>query len=116
MFSKQRFEPDRMVVPGIVQHQHHTRVAGAMPQQRLQKGLERHGIERLAHGAHELAAAQTDRAKAGHRLAGWRMEQDGILDLGRHPHATPGAMLLEVAFVHAPEFNASASCQAMQFF
>ena len=105
-----------MVVPGIVQHQHHARVVGAMSQQRLQKGLERHRIERLAHGANELAAAQADRAKARNRLAGGRMEQDRILDLGRHPHAAPGTMLLEVAFVHAPEFNAAASGQAVQFF
>ena len=66
-----------MIVAGIVQH--HAHVAGAMPQQCLQKGLER-----LAHGANELAATQADRAKAGHRLAGGRMEQDRILDLGRH--------------------------------
>ena len=34
----------------------------------------------------------------------------------RHPHAAPGAMLLEVAFVHAPEFNAFAPGQAGQCF
>jgi hypothetical protein len=44
------------------------------------------------------------------------MEEDRTLDLGRHPHAAPGAMLLEVAFVHAPEFNAPTPGQAMQFF
>ena len=49
-------------------------------------------------------------------LAGGRREQDRLLDLGRHPHAAPGAMLLEMAFVHAPEFNASAPGQAVQFF
>ncbi len=116
IFSKQRFEQDRVVVPGIVQHQHHARVAGAMPQQRLQKGLERGRVERGAQGADELAGAQTDGPEARDRLAGGRMEQDRILDLGRHPHAAPGAMLLEVAFVHAPEFNAPAPGQAVQFF
>lgn len=104
------------MVPGIVQHQHHARVAGAMPQQRLQKGLERGRVERGAQRADERAGAQTDGPEARDRLAGGRMEQDRILDLGRHPHAAPGAMLLEVAFVHAPEFNAPAPCQAMQFF
>jgi hypothetical protein len=44
------------------------------------------------------------------------MQQNRILDLGRHPHPTPGAMLLEVAFVQAPEFNVLALCQAAQFF
>ena len=104
------------MVPGIVQHQYHARAARAMPQQRLQKGPERGRIERGAQGADELAGAQADGTKAGDRLAGGRMEQDRILDLGRHPHAAPGAMLLEVAFVHAPEFNALAPGQAVQFF
>jgi hypothetical protein len=44
------------------------------------------------------------------------MVQHRILDLGRHPHPTARAMLLEVAFVHAPQFNAPASCQTVQFF
>ena len=87
-----------------------------MPQERLQKGLERDRVERGAQGANELAGAQTDGPKAGDRLAGGRMEQHRILDLGWHPHAAPGAMLLEVAFVYAPEFSAPASCQAVQFF
>ena len=38
--------------------------------------------------------------------------QNRILDFWRHPHATPGTILLEVAF----EFNAPAACQAVQFF
>lgn len=104
------------MVPGIVLHQHHACVAGALPQQRLQKGLDCHGIELLAQGVNELAAAQTDCAKAGRRLAGGRMKQDRILDIGRHPHAAPGTMLLEVAFVHVPEFTAPASCQGVQYF
>jgi len=57
-----------------------------MPQQQLQKGLKRGRVDLGAHGANELAAAQVDGAKAGDRLAGGRMEQDRILDLGRHPH------------------------------
>jgi hypothetical protein len=44
------------------------------------------------------------------------MEQDRVLNLGRHPHPAAGAMLLEVAFVHAPEFNTSAPGQAVQDF
>lgn len=73
-------------------------------------------IERGAQRTDERAGAQADGPEARDRLAGRRMEQDRILDLGRHPHAAPGAMLLEVAFVHAPEFYVSAPCQAVQFF
>ena len=116
IFSTQRFEQDGVVVPGIVEHQHHARVAGAMSQLRLQKGLERGRVERGTHGVDERAGAQTDGPEARDRLAGRRMEQHRILDLGRHPHAAPGAMLLEGAFVYAPEFNAPAPCQAVQFF
>ncbi len=92
------------------------RVVGAMPQQRLQKGLERDRVERSAQGTDERAGAQTDSPEARDQLAGGRMAQDRILDLGRHPHAASGAMLLEVAFIHAPEFNATAPCQAVPFF
>lgn len=116
IFSEQGLEQNRVVVPGIVQHNHHALAVGAMPQQRLQKGLERGRIERGAQGTDERAGAQADGPEAGDRLAGGRMEQDRILDLGRHPHAAPGAMLLEVAFVQAPEFNAPTPCQAKQFF
>jgi len=45
IFSKQGLEQDRVVVSGIVQHQYHARATRAMPQQRLQKGLERGPIE-----------------------------------------------------------------------
>ena len=104
------------MVSGIVQHQHHARVAGAMSQQRLQKGLERGRVERGAPRADDRAGAQTDGPTIGDRLAGGRMEEDRILDRGRHPHAAPGAMLLEVAFVHAPEFNAPTPGRRYSFF
>jgi len=81
-----------------------------------QKGLERGRVELGAHGADELAGAQADGTEAGDRLAGGSMVQHRILDLGRHPHPTARAMLLEVAFVQAPQFNAPAPGQAVQFF
>lgn len=82
----------------------------------FRKGLERGRVEHGAQRADELAGAQADGPKTGPRLAGGGMAQNRILDFWRHPHTTPGTMLLEVAFVHAPEFNAPASCQAVQFF
>ena len=99
------------MVPGIVQHQHYACAVVTMSQQRLQKGLEPG-----AQGADERAGAHADGPGAGDRLAGGHMEPDRILDLRRHPHAAPGAILLEVAFIHAPEFNAPAPCQAVKFF
>lgn len=64
MFLKQRFEQNRVVVSGIVQH--HARATRTMPHQHIQKGLER-GTQR----ADELAGAQADGPKTGHRLAWW---------------------------------------------
>ena len=104
------------MVSGIVQHQHHALAAGAMPQTRLQKGLERGRVELGTPGADELAGAHADGTEAGDRLAGGSMEQHRIRDLGRHPHPAASALLLERAFVHAPEFNAPAPCQTVQFF
>ncbi|MFO1264915.1 MAG: hypothetical protein U1E84_16510 [Rhodoferax sp.] len=101
---------------GVVQHDHHSLAARAMPQQFLEEGLERLRIEALAHGADKFAADQAARAEAGHRLAGGRMEQYRIPDLGWHPHPAPGAVLLEVAFVQAPQFNVRTPCQTAQFF
>ena len=87
-----------------------------MSQQRLQKGLERGRIEHCAQGVDELASAYAYGPGTGDRLAGGRMEPDRILDLRRRPHVAPGAMLLEMAFIHAPEFNAPAPCQRCSFF
>jgi hypothetical protein len=44
------------------------------------------------------------------------MHQHRIFDLGRYPHPASRAMLLEVAFVQAPQFNVPSPCQAAQFF
>ncbi len=116
VFAQQGRQQYGMVVLGIVQHDHHAFAARAVPQQLFQEGLERQGIELPAHGAHELAAGEAHCAKACHRLAGRRMEQYRILDLGRHPHPASCAVLLEMAFVQAPQFNVASLCQTPQFF
>ena len=87
-----------------------------MPQQLGEKELERYGIEYLAHPAHELACAQIDCAKAGHGLAGGRMQQNRVFILRGHPHATARTVLLKVALVQAPQLNVAALGQAAKFF
>jgi len=87
-----------------------------MAQQSLEEGLEGLGVEDGAHHADELAGPQADRAAARHGLAGRRVLQDGVLDLRRDPHSTAGAMLLEVAFIRAPQFDVGASRQTTEFF
>ena len=116
VFLQHGCQQNGVVVSGVVERDHHALAARAMAQQFLQKCLERQCIELLAHGTHELAAGETDRAKASHRFAGRGMEQHRILDLRWHPHTTPRAVLLEVAFVQTPQFKVPALGQTAQFF
>src|SRR5438132_14071391 len=74
------------------------------------------GVEHFAHPTDKLPGAQVDGPKAGDRLAGRRMQQDRVLVLRRHPHATARTMLLEVTFVQAPQFKVGLSSQTAEFF
>jgi hypothetical protein len=100
------------MIAGVVEHYDDAAAARSLAQQSLEETLEGLGIEHFAHHAHELSGAQADGAKAGHRLAGRRMLQDGVLDLRRHLHAASRTVLLEVTFLQAPQFNVGASGQA----
>ena len=105
-----------MVVSGVVQHNNHAFASRTVPQQPLQKGFEGQCIEGIAQGANELATGQADGTETGDRFACGCVEQYRILDLRRHPHPAPGAVLLEVAFVQIPQFNVPALGQSAQFF
>lgn len=109
-------QQDGMVVPGIVQHDHHALPARAMPQQRLEERLEGPRIECRTDGANERARRHAHSPETGHRLASRRVDQHGVFDLGRDPHSCPRAVLLEMAFVQAPQVNVLAPCQPAQFF
>ncbi len=104
------------MVAGIVEHEQHPSSAGLLAQQSLEETLERRGVEDRAHHAHELAAVQTDGAEASHGLSGRRMAQDRVLDLRRYPHSATRAMLLEVTFIQAPQFDVGAVSQTTEFF
>lgn len=64
----------------------------------------------------ELLGARIDRAEADDGYARGRVQRDGILVLGRHPLATARPVLLEMAFVQAPQLHISPSRQAAQLF
>jgi len=93
------------MVAGVVEHDDHAAARRPMTQQLGEKAAEGLGIEHLSQAVYEPAGAQVDRAETGDRFAGRRMPQDGVLDLRGHPHAAARAVLLEVAFVQAPQFN-----------
>src|SRR5277367_286139 len=109
-------QEDCVMIASGVQYQHHAPSRSLLAQQTLEKALERGGVENRAHHANELTTVQADGAKAGHRLAGRRMLQDGVLDFGRYPHATARAVLLEVTFIQTPQFDVGTASQATEFF
>ena len=97
------FERTGMVVPGVVEHDHHALAAGPMAQELPEEVLEALGVEPGRDLVHELAASHVDRTETGHGLSRWGVQQHRIADLRGHPQAARGAVLLEVAFVHAPQ-------------
>ena len=80
-----------------------------MPEQLGKEVLEGLGIEHFLHGMDELARAQAYRSEAGDRLPGGRMFQNWVLELGGNPHPGAGPVLLDVALIQAPEFDALTS-------
>jgi hypothetical protein len=88
----------------------------SMTHQLPEKALEGLRIEHLAHAADEFPGAQVDCAEAGNRLARRCMQENRVLDLRRHPHATSRTVLLEVALIQAPQINVDPSGQTAEFF
>ena len=116
MGGKQRLKQFCAVVTRVVEHDHHFLVARAASEQSLQEDLEGDGVEHRGKEVDELAAEQADRAETGHGLSRRGMEDDGVFIFGRDPHATSGAVALEVAFVLAPQLNIAATRQTAEFF
>ncbi len=114
--GKQRLKQFRAVVTRVVEYDHHLLVARSAPEQSLEEDLEGGGVEHRGKDVDELAAQQADRAETGDGLSRRGMEDDGVLVFGRDPHATAGAVALEVAFVLAPQLNIAAPRQTAEFF
>jgi len=106
----------RMVIPRIIQNHHRLSPSLAMPKQTGEKLLEGDGIEGLFQLGHQSAIPQVDRPQKGHRLSGGRPPQDRIFVLRRDPHGSPGSMLLEMAFIEAPQVEVVPSGQPEAFF
>ena len=116
VFCEKRSQQLRVVVPGIVQDDDHPFPMGPMPEQLGKEVLESLGIEHFVHRMDKLSRVQAYCPEAGHRLPRGRVFQDRVLDLRRDPHPGAGPVLLEVAFVQAPEFDALNSFQPAKFF
>ena len=116
VLAQQRGQQDGVVVPGVVQHDDHPLAMRTMSQQLPEKGVEGRRIEYRTHRADEFSGAQADGTEAGHGFSSGRVHEHRILDLGWHPQASARAVLLEMAFVQAPELNVAVFCEATQFF
>ena len=105
-----------VMVPRVVQHHDEPPRGAAMAQERAKKGTERDRIEGGAELGDQLPGAQIDRPEEGHGLPRRRLEQHGVRLFRGHPHRTAGAMLLEVAFVQAPEVTPVDAGESAEFF
>ena len=114
--GEKRLEQRGVMVPGIVQHENEPVVGAAMPEELAQEGAKRHRVELRRELGHELASPEMDGPEQGHGLPRRRVEQHGIRLLGRHPHDAAGAVLLEMAFVEAPEVTRVGAGEPTEFF
>src|SRR5271154_271843 len=86
MAMKEVGQESCVMVPSVVEHDDQAASGRLLAKQAPEESPEGGGIEDGAHHSYKLSGVQTDGPKAGHRLSGRRMPQDGGLDLGRYPH------------------------------
>lgn len=105
-----------MVIGGVVEHDHRAHAASAVTAEQMQEGFERLGIKDGAEHGDQLAGMEIDRTEQGQRFARRRMEDDGVLCFGWNPHPAARAVLLEMAFVQAPEIQVVIVQHPAEFF
>ena len=59
---------------------------------------------------------QAQSAKVANTFSCWMMQQNRIFTFGRHPHSTPGAVLLEMNFIQGPKVNVIIGSKFSDFF
>ena len=90
-----------VVVSGIVGNDDHAApalVSTALDQ--AQESPDRHRIKTVGFAREEeLAVPKAHRAEIAHALSGGVVQQHGVFDFGRHPHAAARAVLLEAHLI-----------------
>jgi hypothetical protein len=112
------FVKSGVVVAGVVRDDDGAPVASACDRPELaEKGVTGGGVERaLLAPEHEATVADSDGPEVLDALACRMVKEHGVPYLGGNPHATAGAVLLEVDLVHGPQVNGGVSGQGAEFF
>ena len=113
---KKRPQQSSVVIARIVEDQDHATASRPMRQELAQELSERHGAESRLLQRNQLSVPEVHRSEQRHRLSRGSMEQHRVRILGRNPHHRPRSVLLEVAFIQAPQINAGVAGQAAEFF
>lgn len=113
---KKRPQRSSVVIAGIVENQDHATASRPMRQELAQELSERQGAKSGLLSRNQLSVPEVHRSEQRHRLSCGSMEQHGVRILGRNPHHRPRSVLLEVAFVQAPQINARVTGQTAEFF
>ena len=108
----------RMVVLRVVRDHHHpSPCGGGLVSNLTGKREEGLGVEFAGLLAKdEFAVPEPDGAKVSDALSGREMPEDRVFRLGRDPHTTAGAVLLEMDLVGGPEVYGRHSHQRFEFF
>jgi hypothetical protein len=87
-----------------------------MRQELPQELSESHRAEGGLLQRNQLSVAGIYRSEQRHRLSRGSMHQQRVRILGRNPHHRSRSVLLEVAFIQAPQVNAGVGGQTTEFF
>ena len=112
MISQPRLKHLRMVPPGIIENNDHLPTPSLVAHKLLQKGERGLGTELLGSHGDESSVCDAHRPKDRDAFPGWGMEYNRVHILRWDPHGAPGAMLLEMAFVLAPQIKIISSGEA----
>ena len=108
----------RVMIPGIVDDNNDLATATAGGAAELAKEMPAGlGIKMtLWLGRDESPVFDSNRTEVADAFAGRRMTADRIANFWWDPHSAAAAMLLEMDFIHRPEFDVISSCESLEFF
>ena len=117
MFFEERLKDDGVMVFGIVEDDHHLFPLWATSQHESKEAHESEGVESLLFTlGYQGPLPYVDRSEQRDGFPRRRHEERGVFIFRRNPHGDPRSVLLEMAFVEAPQINVVSSCQDEAFF